>query len=82
MFYRFQWGQSMHKHLTEFGLWLQVLGVVPPTVISLLPERAIFNQELGVTVAEKFVPSRRDRIAILSGFALVALGAIFQILGG
>jgi hypothetical protein len=70
----------MYRHLTEAGLVLQVLGVIPPAVNSLLPDRDIHDQEFGLSVAGKHVPGRRDYITILVSFALVAAGAFLQFL--
>ena len=70
----------MYRHLTEIGLLLQVLGVIPPAVNSLLPDRVTYDGEVGIPVAEKVEPSRRDRMAIFASFALVAAGAFFQFL--
>ncbi len=70
----------MHRYLTEIGLVLQVLGVIPPAVNALLPTRDIHDQEVGIEVAGKVEPGRRDRIAIFGGFALVAAGAVCQFL--
>ncbi len=70
----------MYRHLTEIGLLLQVLGVIPPAANSLLPDRVIYDREVGIPVAEKVEPSRRDRIAIFVGFSLLAVGAFFQFL--
>jgi hypothetical protein len=67
----------MYRHLTEIGLLLQFLGVIPPVVNSLLPDRVIYDREVGIPVAEKL---ERDRIAVFVGLALVAAGAIFQFL--
>lgn len=70
----------MYRHLTEIGLLLQVLGIIPPAVNFQIPDRDIHDQEHGIPVAGKLVPGRRDRIAIFGGFALVAAGAICQLL--
>jgi hypothetical protein len=70
----------MSTYLTEIGLILQILGVIPPIVPAVRSEkraaRATFESTMDA--AEKYGMSRRDQVWILGGFVLVALGAGFQ----
>ena len=68
----------MHKVMTEIGLVLQVLAVIPPGLNALRSDRDVYDREVGVPVASRFEPSKRDRIAIVGGFALVAAGGLLQ----
>lgn len=63
------------------GLLLQVAAVLPTAILVLLSTSAKFSQEVGTVVQVSDRAGRREWSFILAGFALIAVGAICQIVG-
>lgn len=49
-----------------WGLVVQVIGVIPPAIITQLPTKAKFNQEVGVVVAIEDKPDRKQNVQLVS----------------
>jgi len=62
------------------GLVLQMLAFVPAAWNALYPE-PVNSQGQGVVIDFIESVSKRDRVVVFLGFALVCLGSVFQIIG-
>jgi hypothetical protein len=75
------------KVFTLVGLFLQLASVGPALHLAFRTTRDKFEDEsgkpceVGIAIAGVMLADKEERTWLLAGFALIALGAIFQILG-
>lgn len=63
------------------GLSLQLVSVAPAAYLAFRTTRDTFVGEFGTETSSITGPDKQERWWLFAGFALIALGAVLQILG-